>query len=414
MRKILILSLVFRLLLAPWTYHGDSIEFLNWGKNLQEFGTQDFYLRDTPDASHPNYPPGFYLVLLATQNIYQAAKNFLWNLNVWIKIFPSNLYLWFESDYGRILFNKFPAIFADIGLGYLIYLFVKDIKNQNKGIAASSLFLLSPPIWYNSAVWGSTESIFALPLAASLYAIYKKKLILAAILFMVAFLIKPTVLVTLPIFALSWLKSVNFSLFIKTAFIAIPLFYLIHIPFNTSLTPAWIINLYKNNVLREVLGYFVANAFNFWGLLFGFEPKLDSSLIVGIPGRTWGYFIFTAFAGYFVWKLRSKISQSNILLATALLSFAGFLFLTRVHERYFYLTLLFLAPLAGFRKNIKNVFWLLSGIHLVNLYHFWWVPRIDFLVNFFSSRIVEQSLILINIGAFVWLFRTFQKDYAKA
>ena len=413
MRKILIFSLVFRLILAPWAFHGDSYEFLNWGKSLQEFGTESFYLRDTPDASHPNYPPGFYLVLLANQNIYQVAKNLLWQLNVYVKIFPSNLFLWFESDYGRILFNKLPAIFADVGLGYLIYLFVSDIKNQKAGTLASSLFLLSPPIWYNSAVWGSTESIFSFPLVASFYAIYKKKLIIAAFLFAAAFLIKPTVLITLPIFAPLWFKSADLRLFIKTSLIAIPLFYLAHLPFNANLTPVWILNLYKNDVLREVLGYFVANAFNVWGLLFGFEPKPDSALLLGIQGRVWGYFIYASFAGYFLWKVRNKISQPNLFFAMALLSFVGFLFLTRIHERYFYLTLLFLAPLAGFRRTIKNAFWLLSGIHLVNLYHYWWVPRIDFLVNFLSLRIVEQGLILFNIGLFVWLFTLFRKEYAK-
>src|SRR3989344_1033184 len=110
----------------------------------------------------------------------------------------------------------FRLIFADVGLGYLIYLFVSDIKNQKAGTLASSLFLLSPPIWYNSAVWGSTESLFSLPLVASFYAIYKKKLIIAALLFAAAFLIKPTVLITLPIFAFSWLKSADLRLFITT------------------------------------------------------------------------------------------------------------------------------------------------------------------------------------------------------
>lgn len=414
MRRLLIISLLFRLILAPLAHHGDSYEFLNWGKNLEEFGLKGFYLRDTPDASDPNYPPGFYYVLLLNQKLYTLTRAATWQINVSIPPFPSQLFAWLDSDQGRIFFNKLPALLADIGLGYLIYHFVKEIKNRKAGVISSSIFLFSPPIWYNSSVWGSTESIFALPLLASFYAVYKKRLVAAAILFMVAFLIKPTVLIALPIFAFSWLRSVKVSLFIKSALIILPLFYLVHLPFNTSLTPVWIINLYKNDVLREVLGYFVANSFNFWGLLFGFEPLPDSTLLLGIPGRIWGYSIFLSFAIYILLRLWRKITSPNILFAAALLSFAGFLFLTRVHERYFYLTLIFLAPLAGLEKKFKYPFWILSGIHLINLYHFWWTPRIDFLVNFFSLRAVEQSLILFNIGTFVWLFTAFRKEYAKA
>ena len=413
MRKILIFSLVFRLLLAPLAYHGDSFEFLNWGKNLQEFGTDGFYLRDTPDASDPNYPPGFYHMLLFNQVLYRLTRAVFWQINISIPPFPSHVFVWLDSDQGRIFFNKLPAIFSDVGLGYLIYLFVKDIKNRKAGIIASSAFLFSPPIWYNSTVWGSTESIFALPLLAAFYAVYKKKLILSSVLFTTAFLIKPIVLLALPVFLFWWLRSVKILTFVKAALISLTFFYLVHVPFHPDGTAAWILKLYRDDVLREVLGYLVANAFNFWGFIFGFEPKPDSTLLLGIPGAIWGYSIFASFTAYLLLRLKKKITPRNLLLAAALLSFAGFLFLTRVHERYFYLTLLFLAPLVGVEKKLKNAFWVLSGIHLANLYHFWWVPRIDFLVAVLSTKIVERSLILFNFAVFFWLLKTFRKEHAK-
>lgn len=427
MKQIIFCALLLRLLIAPLTYHGDVFDSLNWGKDLYQKGLVGFYFRDIPDAGPPNYPPGFYYLLLANQYLYQGVKNLLWKININFPPFPSNLFIYFESDKGRIFFNKLPAIFSDLGIGYLIYLFVSQLKDKKTGLVSASFFLFSPPNWYNSTVWGQTEPLFALPLLGSFYAIYRKRYILAPLCFTISFLIKPTCLLTLPIFFLWWIKETRKSDILKGVILSLVLFYLVHLPYKPTVTLSWILNLYRYGI-REVLGYLVANAFNFWAFIFGFEPRLDNIEMLGISAYKWGLIIFGGFVIYFLYKLpRAKdprysrslnkikrVKDAKIYLsAAALLTFSGFLFLTRIHERYFYLTLLTLAPLLGLDERIKKVFIILSGVHLVNLYHFWWIPRIDFLVKFFSVRVVEQFLTLTNFSVFFYLVKLFKKNYAK-
>lgn len=412
MKKIVLFALLLRISLAPFFSHGDTHEYLNWGKSLYQSGTDDFYFRDTADAEQPNYPPGFYYILLINQFIYEAVRDLFWQINLTFDLFPSNLFLWLDSDKGRIFFNKLPAILADVGIGYLIYLFVKEFKDPLVAKLSASAFLFSPPIWYNSAVWGSTESLFSLPLFASFYAIYKKKTSFAPVFFTISFLIKPTVLLALPILGLWLIRQWNPRKLIGALIISAILFYLSHIPFHPQDTAFWIVKLYRDDI-REILGYLTANAFNFWGLIFGFAPRPDSTLFLGIPAYFWSFGFFGFFILYFFKSINRKSKAQAYLFGTALLVFAAFLFLTRMHERYFYLTIPFLATLVGLDRNIQKAFWLVSGVHFINLYHFWWVPPVDGLINFFSSRQIEQALIVINMAVFIWLFNIFRREYAK-
>jgi len=410
--KIFLLALLLRFVLAPLAHHSDVIDPLNWGKNLENFGFLGFYSRTIPDAGPPNYPPGFYYILAINQWIYRLVKNILWKINLGIPLFPSGFYLWFESDLGRIFFNKLPAIFADLGIGYLIYLFVSQIKNKKLGLISLSLFLFSPPIWFNSAVWGQTESLFAFPLLLSFYLLYRKRLELAVVFLILSFLVKPTVILVLPIFAYWWLKDGNRKRLFGGAVLAITLFYIVHLPFNLRDTSSFILNLYQYNI-REILGYLVANAFNLWGLFFGFKPKVDSILLLGIPAYAWGISLYVTFSLCLLSKLQKNKDPKIYFLSAALLAFAGFLFLTRIHERYFYLTLLFLAPLTTVDKKLRNIFFLLSGVYFLNLYHFWWIPRIEILINFlsFGDHLIPRILSFVNFLIMIYLFRYFLRQF---
>lgn len=405
------LGLLVRLLLAPLTYHGDSVDYLNWGKNLHEFGFRNFYFRDTPDAGSPNYPPAFYYLLAANQNLYELTKGSLWFLNTKIGLFPSNFYLWFESDQGNVYFNKLPAIFADLAVGYFIFLFVSDLKGKKAALKALVFYLFAPPVWYLSSLWGQTESLFALPLLASFYALHKEKYIFAPLLFTLSFLLKPIVVFVAPLFLFWWLARVRIKDLIQGTMLTIFIFYLIHIPFSPVATLQWIFDLYRHGI-REVLGYLNANAFNLWSFFFGFKPVSDSRLILGIPGNLLGLFLYFGLVIYILFSLSKRAKTVSYLFAASLISFSGFLFLTRVHERYLFLALLFLAPLT-FVKKVGKLYWFLSATFMINLYHFWWFPRVPFLVNLFSNPVIEKTIILINLVIFLSLIKIFQRSYAK-
>lgn len=409
MKKVLILAFLLRLIVAPLSYHADTIDSLNWGKNLETFGFLGFYERDTPDAGPPNYPPGFYYILAANQWGYRLVKNVLWKINLEVPFFPSGFYLWFESDLGRIFFNKLPAIFADLAIGFLIYKFIGFLKNKKMAISAAALFLFSPPIWYVSALWGQNESLFALPLLASFYAVYRKRIPLAAVLFTASFLIKPTMVLVSPIFLLYWVKEGKFKDLLRGTLLAALFFYMAHLLFSLENTFSWIFELYRYSV-REISGYLVANAFNFWSLIFGFEPRADTTPFWGLPAYIWGIGVCGAAMWYLLTNLIRNRQIKRYLLAAVIISFVGFFFLPRIHERYFYFVLIFLAPLAGMERKFRKIFFLTSTVFFLNLYHHWWVPQIDLLIKLLSTKMIEQGLAIINLMALIWLINDFRKN----
>ncbi|KKQ50941.1 MAG: hypothetical protein US72_C0026G0001, partial [Microgenomates group bacterium GW2011_GWC1_38_12] len=217
LKIIFIIAFVFRLVLAPLIQHPDVIDNLNWGRNLRVDGLRGFYQRDIPDAGPPNYPPLYYYINLTNQLFYENVKEVLWKINLNVPAFPSNLYLWFESKSGNIFFNKLPAIFADVGISFLIYRIVKEFKDQKRGEMSAALFLFLPPSWYLSAVWGQTDSLYIFFILASFLALVKKKWTELGILYLLSFLIKPTAVIVLPLFIFIYFKNFSFRNFVYTS-----------------------------------------------------------------------------------------------------------------------------------------------------------------------------------------------------
>jgi len=244
--------------------------------------------------------------------------------------------------------------------------------------------------------------------------LHKERKVLSAFLFGVAVLVKPTALFAFPVFALWWIRKAKINDYIWSigaVFITVVLSYL---PFHPENTIPWIIEFYKHSLGGE-LNYIVANSYNFWGLIYGFENIPETVSFLGFSSHTIGYFVFALFfAGVFLFfRTQKKANTKMIIFLAVLTSFFAFLILPRMHERYFYPTLLLLLPLAALDTKLRKAFYILSGIHLVNMYHFWWVPRIEVLVGILSNRLIEQSIIILNMLMFVWLAVIFKRHYAE-
>jgi len=412
--KIILLALVLRLVVSFLGYHGDVIDFYWWTRDLVFKGFAGFYDRNIDNAVRPIYPPvTSYLFWLAGMS-HELFMRFLWFLNVNIKIFPSNLIYWAESPAGWIVFNKLPAILSDMGIIYVLYLFGKSLKGEKAGIMAAGLFAFVPVFFYNSALWGQTESVFAFPMLTAFYLLYKNKIKTSIVLYSLAILTKPTAFFPLPVFIYWALRKGKLTEVISGALQSIFLFFALYFPFHTEGTVNWVIAFYMNS-LKGVLGYTVANSFNFWALIFGFDNRPDTSLLLGVPANIVGYSLFILIIAVIILMLSRKKDNINlVLISSVIISFAAFMFLPRMHERYFYPTLIMFIPAAILSKPIRKMFWAASTIHLINLYHFWWMPKIGFLVKFLSNMWVEKFIILLNISVFAYLIYVFKKYYEKS
>lgn len=408
MKKILIFALLLRLAVAPFFYHPDALDQLNWAKDLTDNGYNGFYLRDIPDAGPPNYPPLYFIIISAYDKIYDTVKNLLWSLNVNLLIFPSDFYIWFESDVGRIFFNKLLPILCDLGIGLLIYKILREYNSAKLSKSATLLYLFLPPSWYISSVWGQTDSLFILPLIFAYYlAICKKDGIWSVLFFTISFLIKPLAILAFPALFAILLKFKKRQV-VEGMGLSLLVFLLSNIPFGLSLVPAQAFYFYLNNI-REISGYVSSNAFNFWSIVFGFGTIRDSALWFTIPALVWGLIITGLFTIYYVLIIIKKRDYFTDISATGLSLFAMFLFLTRMHERYFYLPYIFLILLSILAKMNKWIIFIFTFIFIINLYHFWWVPGGDLFKYILSNRLVETLFCLAYILLFFYLERIREK-----
>ena len=398
--KIIIAAFLLRILISFFGEHGDVISYYWWSKDLLAHGLLGFYDRNIANAMRPTYPPVTSYLFFLSAYLHEIVFKIFWFLNIYIPTFPSNFIFWLESDHGWYIFNKLPAIFADMGIIYIIYRFVRDIKNEKAALFASVFYAFTPAFWYNSSLWGQTDSVFALPMIGAFYALFRGKIKTSLLLYGLALLTKPTAAFVFPVYLIWLLRKVKFFDLLLGASALIMEVIILYLPFHPVNLLNWILLFYKRSLGGE-LGYMVANAFNFWALIFGFDNRPDTSLFLGISANIVGYSAF-AIIGIVVLYLflKNKLDIKFTLLAAVVISFAAFIFLPRMHDRYFYLTLVMLVPLAAVDKKLRNVFWAASTIHLINLYHFWWVPRIGFLMDVFSNNLVEKTLIAMNIMLF--------------
>ncbi len=410
---ILVISLVIRFFfLAHPGFKADIAYWKWWGKVAAEEGATSAY-------KHTNYPPVYIYVLQATSWAYHLFS-------------PLDGDYWAENNYFYLTLIKLPYIAADLGIGWLIYLILKKLDlRKNIPILASALFLLNPAVIYNSSIWGQTDSLSGFFILAMYYALFINQYLLFAILISINVFLKVQ---SLPFVILALVILVKKLRISRTAAIIIP-----------AAVAAFVINLphiAKNNysapisVMVNSLGYFPyvsLNAYNLHWLLIKGQSDMypDKSLIGGIVShKTLGTAIFgLLFLGliYYLWKNTDENSESlsdqekATLFGVSLLTiFASFLFMTEIHERYFFPIYMFGALLIA-AKKVAMPIWLyivltLSGLvnlHLVMIQNY---PENNLAVlKFMEAQRVPISLVLsvINILAFAYLFLKFIKFSPK-
>ena len=393
-------------------YHGDLNNNISWGTIAYENGLNGFYgssdARDWP-YSPPNQPPLTILMFTGLRMMWQTVENVFWWFNNHIAVFPSAT-IWFWEQKGMVLLVKLPSILADLGIGYLIYWYLthnKKFKTHIKtALLISCIWLFNPITWYNSAIWGQTDSIVNLLGLISILLLLKKKLIASTTFFALSLLFKGSLAVFSPILlfvALSqkyalkeWLLAIIYPLLIT---VLVSLMFHPHFDF-----PIWFINLYKDRILPGEIGYLTANGFNFWWLV---NPGkvYDSISFLGIPARLLGFiFTFVGVGGTLLW-IRNKVTEEKVLISLVLTALISFLFLTRIHERYLYPFFPIATLLLSLFPQILVPYLILSLTHLLNLYNLFWAPSFTFLETFLKIPLVLQILSVVNLLTLFFILR---------
>lgn len=415
-RKLLLIffsALALRIVLSPLVWHPDLNNHIDWGIKFFEYGVNKFYAPESNVWAYtwPNQPPGTIFIFAIVRKVYEFIFNFFWQINTSVSFFPSTLITWMD-DYLYPMMLKGPAIVADLGIAYLIYKIILNLK-KNKRIATIglSLFLFNPVIWYNSATWGQSDSTINFFALLSLYFLFKKKAFLSVFSFAICLYIKLSLVIFIPLFVILYIKQrFNFRKSVLAFAVSFLVILLATLPFTDGKEPVgWLFTLYREKILVNQMQVITANAFNFWAALTGIYEKSHFTNILFMSYQSWGNLLFIVLylpLLYMLWK-RPTITVS--MWVFSLTAFTSWMFLTNMHERYLYPLFPYFTILTALNLKMIPLYIGVSAINLLNLYHLWWWPEIAIIKSVMSAgdRVVARILGGLNIILFINLYSQF-------
>jgi Gpi18-like mannosyltransferase len=363
------IALLLRIAIAP--YFGFFIDlrfFRTWSAELGSVGMRAIY------ATDPNvdYPPAFLYVL--------------WTIG---KLSNSPGYL----------FLKLPSIIADLGLAWIAGTMAARVapRSMQERMAVRSLamaaVLFNPAVFALSAGWGQVDSIPTFLFLASILLVFTESASLrsdigAAILFTIAFAMKPQACLGFPVIVYALYRRYlhnkpreellrgSLTILLLVA-IGVAVGVLSGLPFG--LGPSGLFHAYQH--AARVHTVTSANAFNFWGLLaFWRNDSVPNGIVsggvmtfAGLHAVNFGLLSFAIATTAILWQLHRALNRGveqsrALLVASAALSLLGFTFLTRMHERYLFAALVSFAPFV-FMRPLRRTYVALSILFLLNLWY---------------------------------------------
>ena len=170
------MGLAFRLIIAyvllPGSGFGvDRGSFQAWAGDLAAHGPGGFYR----PGYFADYTPGYLYVL-------------------WLLGIVGNAL----GGIGDLI--KLPAILSDVALAWLVHSMVLELGGPRRGARlAAIVVLINPVTWFDSAIWGQVDSFGVVFLLLGLRELWRGRIERAAILAVVAAIIKPQLGILIPI-----------------------------------------------------------------------------------------------------------------------------------------------------------------------------------------------------------------------
>lgn len=389
-RLFLISAIVLRVIFSFLVWHPDVNNHVDWGIRFWDYGPKNFYSANVWNYTWPNQPPGTIYIYAGIKKVYDFVFSVFWWMNVNISIFPSNLIFYLEEHlYPALL--KLPSILADFGIAYLIY---KSIENKKHAKFGAILWLFNPVVLYNSGIWGQTDSVISFFVFLSFYLLLKNKPVWSVLCYALSVYTKASLLIFIPVYAVVFIrKKYPVGIYIKAILLSLLVIITLTIPFSKGNPVIWLYNLYQGKVFKEQLQVITANAFNIWATIASIHERPHTLMLGPLSYQVWGTILFVLSYVVLVWKF-IKSKAGSIFWLLSMVAFSSFMFMTNMHERYLYPFFPFFTVLAASDKRLFKYYCLISLISLLNLYNFWWYPKIQFLVSFmsFGDRIMPRIL----------------------
>lgn len=340
---LLVLGLSIRLFISQNPgFVMDVATHKSWAESLYNNGLLHFY-----GNTRSNLPPIF----------------------IYILYFISYPMMKFQ-DYS-FLFLKLPGIILDICISVTIYIASKRKLDgedllKNAPVISMAVFLFNPAIIFDSAFWGKWDDpllAFFLLLTIYNYNGYKEGVFYALSIFS-----KLQGLILSPIlFRTDGLRKLTISFVITSTVILLPFLPEIITLFNSVFVESF-----------KSFPHITVNAYNFWWLFNWsgwtkewYDSPLDTNFYFFVIPKYFGilvYLLVSILLNIYIRKYR--FSLRSLCFASFFIYLTFFIFFTRIHERYMFWAMPFLAllvPLADERKY-SYVYVILSLTYFLNMF----------------------------------------------
>lgn len=398
---ILALIITLRLsLVALPSFRIDMNDWQAWSARLVEVTPLHFYA----PGYFSDYFPGYLYIL--------------WFLGASFKFLFPHLSIF---SFGFEVYLKLFTNIFDLATAYYIYKIVSKYQKR-LSLLSAVFYLANPALAFNSSVWGQVDGILTFFLASSAYYLLElKKIYRFNILSTLSIIVKPQGLAIFPILITYLLTNFKSSKYISLLIIPF-LLLILSLPFFLKDPLLGLLHLFQKSTVTYP--YTSMFSYNFWSYAGWWIP--DSTKFLKVTYQTWGIAIYLISLIFILAPLVIKKGYKNnflVYFALSLASFAFFLFLTRIHQRYLFPFFAFLL-ITAFLKNskwLKAFYAILSLIHFINLWYVYYYYNYVYPNPKFSSLIFYKFLSenynwftlfnLIGLGLLTLIY--YQFCYAK-
>ena len=267
----------------------------------------------------------------------------------------------------RAIFDLF-AFIGDILLAWGVWVLAGSMFGRRVAAVAFAVVYLMPPIWLDSCWWGQTDSWELAPMVWILWAMGRRRWLLAGFLWGILLALKPQGILLAPVWVFAWGAVLtpgwrrcfpenpprDARKIVLAVVLAIVVLNLTALPFWLTTGDAWLQQSYLRN-LREEAPYTTMRAFNLWliDLLLHYDADVTVTL-AGLSKDAWGKLLLIAgivLSAMLAWRARLPVNQ-RIVVFTGLWLLAAVMLPTRVHERYIVMCLPFLVIVAAGMKRL--------------------------------------------------------------
>ncbi len=369
---LMAIGLIFRLILAYGIdglrgsgFGADLGLFNYWADTLRQFGPWGFYA----NASYADYTPGYLYALWPVGHLREIASG----MGVAQDIVDSLI--------------KLPAIITDVLLGYLVASMALELGvSRRKALIVAAVVIFNPITWFDSVIWGQVDSFGTVFLLLGVRELWRGRMERAAVIAVIAALIKPQLAILIPIVAVVairralWPKggygdeeeprrrgfawehrAIGWKRIVTTGVVGFVTAVALSAPFGLTVIGVSADAPYLSSTLLRLVfstaatyPYLTVNAFNWWAL-FPVDGKSVATeawalwipdaprkageafgAIGPIPAGLVGAALLLTVAAVVAWVVAKRPDRITILLGVTVLAIAFFTIPTRVHERYLF------------------------------------------------------------------------------